>query len=65
MTMTEFCNNSKYLPIRLSVYSYQNSGDHPCYGSVITSTRDIEMLTDGKLWITNKKGKKTGYIVFN
>ena len=65
MTMTEFCNNSKFLPLRLSVYSYQNSGDHPCYGSVITTTRDIEMLSDGKLAITNKKGKKTGYLVFN
>jgi hypothetical protein len=66
MTMTEFCNNSKFLPIRLSVFSYQNSGDHPCYGKVITSTREIEMLPeDGKLWLLNDKGKKAGYLQFN
>ena len=32
---------------------------------MVTSTRDIEMLVDGKLHITNAKGKKAGYIVFN
>lgn len=69
MTMTEFCNNNKFLPMRLSVFKYTNSGDHPSYGSVVTTTRDIEMLPDGpegKLYLNNSKGKKTKqYITFN
>lgn len=64
MTMTEFCNNSKYLPIKMSVYSYQNSGDHPHYGSVITTTREIEMGIV-ELVLLNKKGKPAGTLKFN
>lgn len=64
MTMTEFCNNSKFLPIKLSVYSYQNSGEHPLYGSVITSTREIEMGIV-KLNLLDKKGRYAGVLNFN
>jgi hypothetical protein len=62
ITMPEFCNCNKYLPIKLSVFSYVNSGEHPCYGSVITTTRDIEMLPDKRLTIKNAKGEENGYI---
>jgi hypothetical protein len=60
--MPEFCNCNKYLPIKLSVYSYVNAGEHPCYGSVTTTTRDIEMLPDKRLTIKNAKGEENGYI---
>lgn len=43
LTMTDFCNNNKSLPLRLSVKSYRNSGECPTYGESITSTREIEM----------------------
>jgi len=62
LTMPEFCNCNKYLPIRFSVFSYQNAGDHPLYGSVTTTTRDIEMLSDTRLKLENSKGQETGYI---
>jgi hypothetical protein len=65
MTMSEFCNNNKYLPLRFSVYSYTNSGDHPKYGSVVCTLKDIEMEEDGVLTLTNSRGKKTGQIKFN
>lgn len=64
MTMAEFCNNNKYLPLRFSVYSYTNSGDHPRYGSVTCNLKDIEMLGDSHLSIENSRGKKCGYIKF-
>lgn len=65
LTMPEFCNCNKYLPIKLSVFSYQNAGDHPIYGSVCTTTRDIEMLPDNRLRIINSKEEDNGYIQFN
>lgn len=65
MTMTEFCNNNKFLPIRLSAYAYVNSGDHPCYGSVVTTTREIEMSSDRELILLNEKGRPSGCVVFN
>jgi len=65
MTMAEFCNNNKYLPLRFSVFSYTNSGDHPKYGSVVCNLKAIEMLGDGKLEIKNKNNKVTGSIQFN
>jgi len=65
ISMPEFCNCNKYLPIRLSVYSYINAGDHPLYGSVTTTTRDIEMLPDGCLELQDNKGQVNGYIKFN
>jgi hypothetical protein len=65
MTMTDFCNNNKHLPIRLTVKSYVNSGDHPVYGSIITTTRDIEMANGGMMDITDIKGRKSGSISFN
>lgn len=65
MSMTEFCNNNKLLPIRLSVYNYVNSGNHPLYGSVDTTTREIEMLPNGELKIKNLKGQVTGTIKIN
>jgi hypothetical protein len=46
MTMTDFCNNNKTLPIRISVCCYRNSGKHPIYGTVVTTTREIEMAPD-------------------
>ena len=39
LKMTEFCNNNKQLPLRISVYNYSNSGDPSLYGSVEISTR--------------------------
>ena len=63
--MTDFCNNNKFLPLRLSVYSYVNTGDHPFYGSVCCTTRDIEMLPDKKLDIIDKKGEKAGTLSIN
>lgn len=30
--MTEFCNNNKQLPIRISVKNYVNAGTHKVYG---------------------------------
>lgn len=66
MTMTEFCNNNKLLPIRLSVYCYANSGQHPLYGRVTTTVRDIEMLPqDGILPIQDEKGKSAGSLSIN
>ena len=63
MSMAEFCNNNKYLPLRFSVYSYVNSGDHPRYGSVVCTLKDIEMLPqNGKLYIKNNWDRKKGYI---
>lgn len=64
MTMAEFCNNNKYLPLRISVFSYTNSGDHPKYGSVICNLKDIEMLGKSEMAIRNTRGKKTGSIRF-
>ena len=45
--------------MRLSVYKYTNSGDHPSYGAVVTTTREIEMLVDGKLYLSKTNGKKS------
>ena len=66
LTMTEFCNNSKFLPIRLSVYSFSNSGDNQMYGSVTTTTREIEMLPEAErvLKLTDANGKVTGSLEF-
>jgi hypothetical protein len=63
--MSEFCNGDKYLPLKFSVYSYTNFGDHPLYGSVVCTMKDIEMAKDGTLEIFDKKGKLGGYIKFN
>lgn len=49
MSMTNFCNNNKTLPIRISVRSYRNAGQHPFYGTVVTTTREIEMAPDNQL----------------
>ena len=65
MTMTEFCNNNKLLPIRLSVYCYANSGQHSLYGKVNTTVRDIEMLPDGILQLEDEKGRSAGTISVN
>jgi|688.fasta_scaffold419155_2 hypothetical protein len=65
MTMTEFCGNNKFLPMKISVYNYQNSGDHPCYGTVVLTTRDIEMTLGQNIAIKNEKGKVRGHIKFN
>ena len=65
LSMTEFCNNDKYLPIRFSVLSFSNSGNNEIYGSVDTTTRDIEMLPEAnKRLEIKKKGKVTGYLEF-
>lgn len=42
--MTDFCNNNKQLPLRISVLNYVNNGPHKLYGSVNITTRGIEML---------------------
>ena len=67
MSMSELCNNNKNLPLRLTVASYTNSGDDPTYGSIITSTKEIEMLPekDMTLKLKDKKGNKAGTITFN
>jgi len=65
MTMTDFCNNNKQLPLRLSVKSYKNTGKHSMYGQVITSTREIEMAQNNKINIHDEKGKVTGTLQFN
>ena len=67
MHMSELCNNNKNLPLRLTVASYTNSGDDPIYGSIVTSTKEIEMLPekDMTLQLKNKKGKPAGTIKFN
>ena len=59
--LTEFCNNDKTLPIRISVLSYDNSDDHQLYGKTITSVREIGMGRT-KLEITNKRGRAMGHI---
>lgn len=65
MSMTDFCNNNKQSPIRLSVKSYVNAGEHPIYGSVTTTTREIEMTHDKTLWLQDAQGRVTGSIKFN
>ena len=63
--MTEFCNNNKQLPLRISVKNYSNNDAHKMYGSVEVTTRGIEMLSGGQLNLTNEAGKVTGSIRFN
>ena len=64
--MTEFCNNNKQLPLRISVYNYKNHGAHKLYGFVEITARGIEMAYNvNKLALTNKKGKVKGHIEFN
>lgn len=41
--MSNLCNSNKKLPLKLSVHNFKNYGTHYCYGSVITSLREIEM----------------------
>ena len=65
--MSELCNNNKALQIRLTVKSYTNSGDDPIYGSVVTTTRAIEMLPEKNrtLHLKDRNGKAGGTITFN
>ena len=66
LAMTEFCNNNKQLPLRISVYNYQNHGDPQLYGQVETTARAIEMAYQANsLELSNAKGKVTGSITFN
>lgn len=65
MSMTDFCNNNKTLPIRISVRSYRNAGEHPFYGSVVTTTREIEMGGKNDIEIKDKNGKVQGTLKFN
>ena len=62
MAMTDFCLNNKYLPLRFSVYSYQNSGTHPKYGEAVCTLKDIEM--NPEIAIKNSKGKVKGKLRF-
>lgn len=39
--MAEFCDNNKYLPLRISVSSFTEKGDHPTYGSIVCNLKDI------------------------
>ena len=59
--MTDFCNNNKKLPLRISVYNYTNSGDHELYGRVVTSVREIEMGCT-TLELVNKRNKMMGHL---
>ena len=61
MKLTDFCNNNKLLPIRLSVLSFENSGEHQLYGRVITSVREIEMGKN-KLELLSKRKRRVGYL---
>lgn len=65
MSMTNFCNNNKTLPIRISVRSYRNAGNHPFYGTVVTTTREIEMAPGNQIEIKDKNGKVQGTLKFN
>ena len=67
MGMSELCNNNKNLPLRLTVASYTNSGDDPTYGSIVTSTKEIEMLPEKNmtLQLKDRRGKPAGTITFN
>ena len=59
--LTDFCNNNKVLPIRISVHCYSNAGEHELYGRVITSVREIEMGKH-KLEIISKRKKSMGFL---
>lgn len=65
LSMTEFCNNNKLLPLKISVKCDQNYGVHKIYGSVEITTRGIEMAGLQSLELKNAKGKVTGTITFN
>ena len=64
MKMTDFCNNNKTLPIRINVFSYENSGDHKLYGRVITSVREIE-LGNTDLELISKRNKLMGMLTID
>ncbi len=64
MTMSDFCNNNKYLPLKFSVFSYANSGSHPRYGSLLCNLKDIEMQGDNPMELKNKRGSNVGTIRF-
>ena len=57
--LTDICNNDKTLPIRISVYSYDNSDSHQLYGHIYTSVREIGMGLS-ELELINKRGKFMG-----
>jgi hypothetical protein len=70
--LPEWCNCNKYLPIKLTVLNYANSGDHTKYGSIVTTTRDIEMEPSDKgvdkqkqMNIYADNGLSVGYLQFN
>ena len=63
--MTEFCNNNKQLPLRITVFNYKNHGEHSEYGHVETTTRGIEMQAGESFTLLNQKGQKTGQLTFN
>ena len=65
--MSNLCNNNKNLPIKFTVVCYTNKGEEPVYGSVVTTTRAIEMLPENKrtLDLLTDKGKFGGTITFN
>lgn len=64
--MTQFCNNNKTLPLRITVKHSMNHGDHKVYGQMTTSAKEIEMQAVGdELDIKDSKGKKVGNIAFN
>lgn len=65
MSMTDFCNNNKLCPLRLTVRSHLNHGIHPLYGRVETTTREIEMAKDNKLELKDDSNKVRGSIQFN
>lgn len=59
LRMSDISNNNKKLPLRFSVNSFKNFGQHHCYGHVITSLREIEMGQE-VFNLTNNSNKITG-----
>ena len=66
LNMTEFCNNNKQLPLRISVYNYRNEGQHSLYGYTEKTTREIEMIGQGGvIELKDKKNRTSGTLRFN
>ena len=63
--MSELCSNNKNIPLKFSVYSYINSGEHELYGSVLCSFKEIEKADPKILKLKNKSGGAAGFLRFN
>ena len=66
LTMIEVCNNQKDLPLKLTVQSYQTSGEHLTYGTCETTMQELMEMNEKILFLNNAKGRKTKqYIKFD